>query len=149
MFAFYGPVFPWFLLSRPAWTLTSAITPQSDTEAACASRPLVSVSVIDLQQNQPERLSEDSQTHNEPSDEALICRKTLPTWPAEWFLGRSITTANITQSDFQPRQVTNQVAALLLLACHSSPADLSLWPRCLWSAWTLSLWLEIDLELTP
>lgn len=68
-------------------TLTSDITPQSDTEATCASRPLVSVSVIGLQQNQPDCLSGDSQTYNKPSDEALICRKTPPTCPAEWFLG--------------------------------------------------------------
>lgn len=62
--------------------------------------------------NQPDCLSGDSQTHNEPSDEAFICRKTPPTCPAEWFLG----------ADQSPQQAPQQISPRVIF----SPAELQI-----------------------
>lgn len=61
-------------------------------------------------------------------------------------------------ADQSPQQAPQQISPRVIfsptklqikrLLCYCFQPSLSLWPCCIWSAWTLSLWLEIDFVLT-
>lgn len=78
--AFYDPVFLCFyfryLRDANIWRRASV----RHGSSVCFSTSWL------CQRGGPACLSGDSQTHNEPGDEALICKKTPPTCPGEWFL---------------------------------------------------------------